>query len=477
MQCNNLRMSERHWQQLNTLFAASFRSRTSPEVGAIGIVGRSDGSVKREYLLADLLLPRPGDFKVAHNQALTFSAGYIRRAHVAAQQRKLAGLVMFHTHPLSDERVWFSPYDDQQEPQLYQNLIDIDSGTEFLSVVVGKNSLNGRLWTSDKKIVQLGSLFIAGEQLIERNLTGEPPPPAPEPGELFDRSLPLTGSGALARLSRIKIAIVGASGTGSITAELLKAAGCRDLMPIDDDIAKKVNATRILHLTERDVAEGTPKVTVIKLALEGSRFGCKVDAVRGNILDRDILMLLRDVDVIFGCVDAAFPRLVLCQFAYQYLKPYIDVGSEIGADAQGVVSLNARASYVAPGRWCLQCAGVINDRQLRFESKSYEERQRELKLGYSDDLVMTAPAVMDLNMRAASLGTLLLRHLLQPYLAQPIPVMVLENLVMLSMHSYPTARAANPDCPICQKNVAQGFGDCGPRLGLDAATLKAILRR
>jgi hypothetical protein len=73
--------------------------------------------------------------------------------------------------------------------------------------------------------------------------------------------------------------------------------------------------------------------------------------------------------------------------------------------------------------------GVVTPRQLNFESLSAEERERVRAQGYSDDLVIEQPAVMDLNMRAASNGMMILRHLLQPFLLAPLPVMILENVV------------------------------------------------
>jgi len=68
--------------------------------------------------------------------------------------------------------------------------------------------------------------------------------------------------------------------------------------------------------------------------------------------------------------------------------------------------------------------------------------------GYSDDLVIDQPAVMDLNMRAASTGMMLLRHLLQPILRTQLPVMILENLVTYSTKAVMESRAGNPACPI-----------------------------
>jgi hypothetical protein len=246
-------------------------------------------------------------------------------------------------------------------------------------------------------------------------------------------------------------------------------------MPVDDDITKEINLNRIFYTTQDDVDRKTPKVEVIRRGIEGLGLGCRVMPILGNVLDRDVLARLRQADIIVGCLDKAFPRHVLCDFAYRYLRPYIDVGSEIGGDQQGIVSLDARTSYVAPGRYCLQCAGVVTPRQLNFESLSVAERARVRALGYSDDLVIDQPAVMDLNMRAASFGMMVLRHLLQPFLLAPLPVMILENMVTYSLKAIGVARTPNATCPICQANRWAGYGDCAAPIGLERNALLAIV--
>ena len=94
-------------------------------------------------------------------------------------------------------------------------------------------------------------------------------------------------------------------------------------------------------------------------------------------------------------------------------------GAEIGGDKEGIVSADARVNYVASRRWCLRCTGLVTPRRLVFESLTGAERKRKIALGYCDDLLIKQPAVMDLNMRAASSGVMLLRHLLQPFLLTP----------------------------------------------------------
>jgi ThiF family len=263
--------------------------------------------------------------------------------------------------------------------------------------------------------------------------------------------------------------------TSSLWCELLARAGCKHIMPVDDDVTKDVNVNRIFYTTQEDIKRKTPKVEVIRRGIEGLGIGCSVDAIVGNVLDRDVLARLREADVIIGGLDKGWPRQMLCEFAYRYHRPYIDVGSEIGGDKNGIVSVDTRTSYVAPGRWCLQCAGIVTPRQLHFESLATGERERFRRLGYSDDLVLDQPAVMDVNMRAASFGMMVLRHLLQPFLLTPLPVMILENMVTYSVKPIGEPRAKNAKCPMCQVNRRAGYGDCEPQLGLDKNALVAIL--
>lgn len=82
---------------------------------------------------------------------------------------------------------------------------------------------------------------------------------------------------------------------------------------------------------------------------------------------------------------------------------------------------------------------------------------------YSDDLVIDQPAVMDLNMRAASNGMMILRHLLQPFLLTPMPVTILENMVTYSLKAIREPKALNRHCLVCQANSKAAYGDCAAR--------------
>lgn len=214
---------------------------------------------------------------------------------------------------------------------------------------------------------------------------------------------------------------------------------------------------------------------ILKRGIEALGLGCEVIPIVGSILDDAVLQRLNEADFLFGCVDKDYPRLLLCKYAYQHNVPYIDVGAEIGGDQEGIVSTDARVNYVAPGRWCLRCTGLVTPRRLAFESLTGAERKRKIALRYSDDLLIKQPAVMDLNMRAASAGTMFLRHLLQPFLRTPLPTTLSENLVTYNMKPITKPRNGNELCDICQINRHAGFGVCGETIGLTSEVAEALL--
>ena len=227
----DLRIRESDWSRLRRHCAPSFRGRKDTEIGAIGLLGkRSAGGKLRELIVTQILWPEPGEVLAKPQCALTFTSRYLRRAHIAVRKAGLAGLITFHTHPLARSEVGFSWYDDEQDPLLLENLQELWPGTLLSSVVLGENSQKGRLWPSPKEQLTAARLIVVGEGVQYLPLNGRQPNPFPEPSEIFDRATALTGNGALALLSGMTVAVIGASGTGSLVCELLARAGCRRIL-------------------------------------------------------------------------------------------------------------------------------------------------------------------------------------------------------------------------------------------------------
>src|SRR5947209_8414548 len=133
----DLRVTEADFLRLQDHFKISFRSGRCPETGALGVLGECRTGNKHEFLLAKLFLPESGDLKVAAHDHLVFNSSYLRRVHLHMRTERLAGLVLFHTHPMASTEVSFSLYDNQEEPLLAENLRELEPTTRLVSVVVG----------------------------------------------------------------------------------------------------------------------------------------------------------------------------------------------------------------------------------------------------------------------------------------------------------------------------------------------------
>jgi len=118
-----LRTSDHAWQSVRAHASPSFR-RGGVERGILGVFSENRIGNRHEALLVELFPPRE-DEVTSDETHLEFASRYIRRVHLEARQRGLAGLVAIHTHPFANEAVDFSPYDDAEEPQLAANLWDI----------------------------------------------------------------------------------------------------------------------------------------------------------------------------------------------------------------------------------------------------------------------------------------------------------------------------------------------------------------
>jgi molybdopterin-synthase adenylyltransferase len=455
----NLRITERHWQIVRRLTALSFSSALSfpPETGCILLLNRNDHPRARTLLATDVLAPSDGDFADQESGAITFSSRYLRKALILVRERELAGFLTVHTHPGSRRQVGFSTYDDQNDPSLMGNLYDLQPDGIFGSMVLGKESACARLWSADKPYY-VNELIIVGEQLKFMSLNGLGDAPPPSASDIFDRSLALTGAGALARISRSRIGIVGLSGTGMLMAELLMRAGAGELLLFEFDPADRTNLGRVLHLRASDAGSAINKALRMAQVIAESGLGTKVTVVPGgDIRDAAVAAELRSCDLLIGCVDRDWPRLILSEVAYQYLIPLIDLGTEIGAANGELQSLDARVSFVGPGRPCLFCSRVITQERIRLESYTPGEQDRVLAMGYSKDIRLKTPAVMDLNMRSASLAGLFARHVFQPFLETPLPHTVRETVTNFSPKAQRFAPAQ--DCIVCNWPERLGSGD------------------
>lgn len=244
---------------------------------------------------------------------------------------------------------------------------------------------------------------IAGSSIkIFRKKTKEKQTPA------FSKRIVQTfGQGTFSFLRQLKIGVVGCSGTGSIVTELLARNGIGEIVLVDNDKVEKKNLNRILNASLQDAEENKFKVEVLQNAVKKMGLGTKISTYQKTTSDKEVLSILKECDILFGCVDSAIGRYHLDYLSAAYLIPYFDVGVTIFSDNKGNISEALAVShYIEPGVSSLLERKAYNSNQVYAESlkiqnpKNYEKQKKK---GYITGIEEDQPAVMSLNMQASCL--------------------------------------------------------------------------
>lgn len=181
------------------------------------------------------------------------------------------------------------------------------------------------------------------------------------------------------------------------------------IKPIDFDRVERRNLDRILNSTLADAAAGRLKVDVFAEAAARYRGEGIVEPIAASIFTREAVLAASQCDVLFCFVDTLEARQIADLIGAAFLLPLFDVGVVIpvrnAAPGIAIADVCGRIDYVQPGRSSLWDRGVYTAEGLRAEylrKVAPEDYARELKEGYFKGLIEEAPAVITLNMRAAS---------------------------------------------------------------------------
>ena len=169
-------------------------------------------------------------------------------------------------------------------------------------------------------------------------------------------------------LGRSKAALVGLGGGGSHIAQQLAHIGLGSFLPVDPDFIEDTNLNRLVGATMEDVKLGTAKVDIAERVIKGVNPAAEVIKRRTNWTE--VTAELRDVDVIFSCVDSIGCRNELESFARRFLIPLIDIGMDVH-ESSGEFSIGGQVMLSMPGKPCMRCMGLITDEALAKEAARY----------------------------------------------------------------------------------------------------------
>lgn len=360
--------------------------------------------------------------------------------------------VIAHSHPFfGDAR--YSLSDDYGESRLLPVLESLLPCCVVASLLVSRTSVTGRS-LSKGQFIPLDSLVVVGQRTQMIPFTRAQTSPG-HVQDLYDRQIRAFGIEGQGILEKLRVAVVGVGGTGSIVAEQLARAGVKDFILIDHDLIERSNVSRLFGSYAKDV--GSPKVDVVATHL--NELGAKkIQSVADTAIRQPILMLLKDTDIIFSCVDNDRSRSILNRFAYQYLVPLIDVGVRLDGRTGDIRRAAGRVSIVGTNMLCLRCSNHLNSDRIRAESLPPAERRNLEREGYVMGIDEPVPAVVSFNATVAGLAVTAAFNLFVNLTGGLQPLNQLYDATDGTI--FVVKEKHEPGCDICDEiNGLKAFGD------------------
>lgn len=384
-------------------------------------------------------------------------------------RKKGWAIVKIHGHKSYRQ---FSSIDDISDRALFPSIYAwVENDQPHASLICMEDGdVLGRVVRQDGSFEPIPSVNIVGDDLVFHNIASNKSL-TPEFGR---RVVQTFGDGTYERLRKLRIAIVGCSGTGSPVIEQLARNCVGSLLLIDPDRVEEKNLNRILNSTIDHARSSALKVDVAKSAVLAMGLGTIVDAIAEDIFSPSVVKEIAECDVIFGCVDSIDGRFLLNKLATFYSIPYFDLGVKIEADGLGGVDqVVGSVHYLKPGGSSLVSRNVFTMEQVRvagLQRTDPENYKRQLKEGYIKGVQVDRPAVIHLNSLIASLAVNELLARLHPFRIDPNADFAV-NRVSLS-HAIFDHEGDGEPCQSISRHV--GRGDVEPLLDWTELSAKEI---
>lgn len=316
------------------------------------------------------------------------SDGALDRVHnrAAAERR---GLIEFHNHGHGPPG--FSRTDESALARMVPYMVDF-LGVPYAAAVWAEGTVHAEWWRAgprgDVERGEFSTVLVLGDHLRVLN--------ARSVDDLrFDRQVPLLGASGQAAIGSLRVAVIGAGGTGSHAALQLAYMGFRSLLVLDGDTIEETNLNRLVTASYADL--GLPKNVVTKRRLESIDPTCRVEAL-GALAPGGVPADL-DVDLIIGCVDHDGPRHRLNQIAIATRTPYIDIATGVDTTIDPP-QVGGRVIFVRPGRPCLTCLNELDSAEIGRWAKPLDQQALDRLHGYGTGVAN--PSVVYLNGLAVS---------------------------------------------------------------------------
>ena len=450
-----LRMTAAQYEQLRAHVLPS----DGREAVALALCGRAQHGDARVLVVREIHEIPHDACTVRQPDQLVWPTEVVRCLLPRVMREHLA-LVKVHGHPggFAD----FSPTDDASDRELFSSIHGwADDGLPHGSVVLlPDGSSVARAVGSDGTFAPFDLVTVVGDDVrffLPPERSGASPP-------FMRRNAQAFGRWTTDAFGKLKVAVVGISGTGQPVVEQLMRLGAGTLVLVDPDVVEEVNLNRLVHATLDDARCSLPKVEAAAREVGRAGLRTQVIAYQRNLKDPEVVRAVSACDLVFGCMDGAEGRHLLNRLATFYTLPYIDVGVRLEADGHGGVSqICGSTHWLRPGGSSLLSRGVIalenvQAEGLRRRAPGEYERLREEK--YIKGVDVERPAVIAVNMLFSSLAVCELLARLHPYRddGNAEHARVTISLTQMRFETAPDG----PPCSVLSRHL--GRGDVQPLL-------------
>ncbi|MGH3276821.1 MAG: ThiF family adenylyltransferase, partial [Streptosporangiaceae bacterium] len=362
-------------------------------------------------LARDVMLAIDGaDYVPGETGYRALADDFVNRAIDRAEAEGLA-YVAVHCHGGSTS-VAFSAPDMASHQRAYPAIAQMTDRPAG-GLVLARHAAAGDVFLPDGARSTLAELVVPTRNLLRLRQELATPAAGTDPG--YDRQSRMFGPAGQATLSRMRVAVVGLGGIGSILVELLGRLGVGHLVLIDPDKIDPTNLHRLPAARRLDAmtwlrrdgapalakwlgeALSAPKTRLASRNVHRANRTIKITKLRCDVADPRAVDALTQVDWIFLAADTNTARHVTNAVIQQYLVPGIQVGVSIPVSAGGEVGeVHVAIRPLLPGAACQWCQELVDPSELALEAQADYVREQAR---YVRDL--PAPAVMTLNTIAA----------------------------------------------------------------------------
>lgn len=172
-------------------------------------------------------------------------------------------------------------------------------------------------------------------------------------------------------ISAAYVMVVGCGALGNEVLKNLVLMGVEHIVAVDFDIVEVGNLTRSVLFTRTDAEAHRLKVEVVAERLKLMNPSVEVKTICGDIAYDVGLGLVRQMDVVIGCVDSRWARYCINRLCMRAGKPWVD---------GGIDGLEGTARVFIPGENCYACnlgPEGLKDLARRLPCSGFIRRQEQ----------------------------------------------------------------------------------------------------